>query len=50
MERLINDVAHLGAPEIFPSMEGRMLVAILAPKAQPGKRPTKEPPKETANA
>jgi len=51
MERLIKEVAHVGAPEIFPSMEGRMLVAILAPKAQPGgKRPAKEPPKETANA
>ena len=50
IERLLGEVAHVGSVEVRPSMEGRMLVTILAPNAKAGKRPGKQPPQEAANA
>ena len=56
LERLIAEVSHLGSLEGSPFMEGRWMIAILAPKPQAGKRPgkpesAKEPePGEAANA
>ena len=37
IERLIQEVSHVGVPESRPSLEGRFMVTILAPKAQSGK-------------
>jgi len=51
LNRLINEVAHVGTVEIQPMMEGRMLVAILAPKPHAGRRPAKEgAPPDSAHA
>lgn len=51
LQRLIDEVAHLGTPEGHPNMEGRALIALLAPKPQAGKRARKETPsQEAANA
>ncbi|MBI2956708.1 MAG: translation initiation factor IF-3 [Acidobacteria bacterium] len=51
LERLINEVSHLGNIETPPMMEGRLMVVILAPKPQTGKRPGREAtPKEAASA
>jgi translation initiation factor IF-3 len=38
VERLIQEVSHVGAPEGRPALEGRFMVTILAPKAQSGKQ------------
>lgn len=49
LERLIQEVSHLGAPEGPPSMEGKWMIYILSPKAQKGgKRPGKESSTEEA--
>ncbi len=40
LEKLIGEVAHLGAPESRPAMEGRAMITVLAPKPQ-SKRPSK---------
>jgi translation initiation factor IF-3 len=51
VERLISEVAHVGSAEVRPSMEGRMMVTILAPNAKAGKRAGKAAPsKEAASA
>lgn len=51
LNRLINEVAHVGTVEIQPMMEGRTLIAILAPKPHAGRRPAKEgAPPDSAHA
>ena len=55
LEKLIQEVADHGAVEMRPFMEGRALIAVLAPKPQAGKRPAKPEsgkaePGEAANA
>jgi translation initiation factor IF-3 len=51
IQRLLDEVAHVGSVEVRPSMEGRMMVTILAPNAKAGKRSGKRAPsKEAANA
>jgi translation initiation factor IF-3 len=51
VERLIQEVSHVGIPEGRPTLEGRFMVTILAPKPQPGGKRSKEPSsQETANA
>lgn len=40
MERLIGEVSSIGTVEMSPYMEGRTLIAILAPKAARPGRPT----------
>ncbi len=49
LERLIEEVSSVGAPEGRPSMEGRAMTAVLAPRSQ-GKRPGKAPPGKPAEA
>jgi translation initiation factor IF-3 len=41
LEKLIQEVAEHGSLEMRPYMEGRWLIAVLAPKGQSGKRPAK---------
>ena len=41
LEKLVGEVADYGSPEVRPYMEGRALIAILAPKPQAGKRASK---------
>jgi len=48
IDRLLNEVAHVGSVEVRPAMEGRMLVTILTPNAKSGKRPSKQPPSQEA--
>jgi len=48
IERLIEEVSHVGVAESRPTLEGRFMVTILAPKPQTGKRPKPAPPKEEA--
>ncbi|MFQ5662446.1 MAG: translation initiation factor IF-3 [Terriglobia bacterium] len=56
LQRLIDEVAHLGSPEMSPAFEGRAMITILSPKPQPGRRPRKpdsgkeSAPTEAANA
>lgn len=49
LEKLIGEVSHLGAPEGRASMEGRAMIAVLAPKPQ-GKRPAKAQSGKSAEA
>lgn len=51
LERLIAEVSHLGTPEGRPSMEGRAMYVLLAPKPRQTKRPARGDAKdETAHA
>lgn len=51
LQRLIEEVAHLGTPEGRPIMEGRWMTTILAPRPQSGKRSGKQSAsREAANA
>jgi len=49
LERLISEVAEYGAPEVAPYMEGRAMIAILAPKA-PSRAPKPAPAGEQSGA
>lgn len=41
LQRLIDEVSSHGSPEGRPYMEGRAMIAVLAPTPQSGKRPSK---------
>lgn len=49
INRLIGEIADVGTVEMSPYMEGRMLIAILAPKT-PAARPSRSSTKEAGEA
>ena len=46
LQKLIEEVAEYGGLEGHPFMEGRALIAVLAPKPQAGRRPSKPAPSD----